>query len=352
MKIVKRLFLALLILIILLAGSAVALPYLFKDKLTALAKEEINKNVQAKVDFNGVGLSLIRSFPNFSLALEDYSVTGINEFEGIPLATGKSIGFTLDLMSVISSTRPVEVKSVTLEEPNIHVVILKDGRANYDIALPAEETTTDTTAETDYSNVLIQLQEYSISNGSLIYDDRSLDVYADARNINHRGSGDLTIDVYDLDTYTEVGSLSVEQSGITYLKNAQATLSAIFNIEQSISKYNLKDNELAINDLEREVQELYLLDEDPAEALAVLIAPNQIAHVFARRAVTARIDARVDERLQFIRQRDVHRGHGRHRIGGWRSLPSALTTAGSEDVRSGEVGGGDEAERGCVRVGD
>ena len=97
MKIVKRLFLALLILIILLAGSAVALPYLFKDKLTALAKEEINKNVQAKVDFNGVGLSLIRSFPNFSLALEDYSVTGINEFEGIPLATGKSIGFTLDL---------------------------------------------------------------------------------------------------------------------------------------------------------------------------------------------------------------------------------------------------------------
>ncbi|MCB9290452.1 MAG: hypothetical protein H6560_24290 [Lewinellaceae bacterium] len=274
MKIVKRLFLALLILIILLAGSAFALPYLFKDKLTALAKEEINKNVQAKVDFNGVGLSLIRSFPNFSLALEDYSVTGINEFEGIPLATGKSIGFTLDLMSVISSTRPVEVKSVTLEEPNIHVVILKDGRANYDIALPAEETTTDTTAETDYSNVLIQLQEYSISNGSLIYDDRSLDVYADARNINHRGSGDLTIDVYDLDTYTEVGSLSVEQSGITYLKNAQATLSAIFNIEQSISKYNLKDNELAINDLRLTADGFVQLVDDDIDMELVFKSPQ------------------------------------------------------------------------------
>ena len=45
------------------------------------------------------------------------------------------------------------------------------------------------------------------------------------------------------------------------------------------------------------------------EALAVLIAPDQIAHVLARRAVTAGIDARVDERLQFIRQRHVHRRH-------------------------------------------
>ena len=140
-----------LILIVLLVGSAIALPFLFKDKLTALAKEEINKNVQAKVDFQGVDLSLLRSFPNFSLELQDYSVAGVNDFEGIQLASGKSVGFTLDLMSVISSTRPVEVKSVRLVEPNIHVVVLPDGRANYDIALPADETADTTAAEADYS---------------------------------------------------------------------------------------------------------------------------------------------------------------------------------------------------------
>ncbi len=248
MKIAKRLLLALLILIVLLVGSAIALPIVFKDKLTALAKEEINKNVLAKVDFKDVDVSLLRSFPNFSLELQDYTVEGINEFEGIQLAAGKSLGFTLDLMSVISSTRPVEVRSVTLEEPSIHVLVLKDGRANYDIAMPSDAPA-DTTTTEDYGNVLIQLQEYSINNGKLIYDDRSIDVYVDAQNINHQGSGDFTIDIYDLDTYTEVGALTVRQSGITYLRNAHATLDAIFNIEQPVSKYNLRDNELLINDL-------------------------------------------------------------------------------------------------------
>ncbi|MCB0565549.1 MAG: hypothetical protein KDD01_14350 [Phaeodactylibacter sp.] len=262
MKIVKRLFLALLVLIFLLVGSAIALPFLFKDKLTALAKEEINRNVQATVDFKGVDLSLLRSFPNFTLELQDYSVSGINEFEGIQLAAGKNLAFTLDLMSVISSTRPVEILSVRLEEPIIHVLVLQDGRANYDIALPADETAEASGAEADYSNVLIQLQEYSINNGQLIYDDRSLDVYVDAQNINHQGAGDFTIDVYDLDTHTEVGALTVQQSGITYLKNARANLDAIFNIEQAISKYNLKDNELKINDLQLTADGFVQLVED------------------------------------------------------------------------------------------
>lgn len=262
MKIVKRLLLALLILVVLLAGSAVALPFLFKDKLTALAKEEINKNVAAKVDFKGVDLSLLRSFPNFSLELQDYSVEGVGDFEGVRLAGGKSIGFTLDLMSVISSTRPVEVKSVTLEEPNIHVLVLKDGRANYDIALPAEEAADTAATEADYSNVVVQLQEYSINNGYLIYDDRSIDVFVDAKNINHQGAGDFTIDVYDLDTYTDIEALTVTQSGITYLKDAHATLDAIFNIEQADSKYNLRDNELAINDLKLTADGFVQLAED------------------------------------------------------------------------------------------
>ncbi|MCB0551155.1 MAG: hypothetical protein KDD19_26530 [Phaeodactylibacter sp.] len=273
MKIVKRLLLSLLILIVLLVGSAIALPYLFKDKLVALAKEEINKNVLATVDFQGVDLSLLRSFPNFSLELQDYSVQGINEFEGIQLAAGKSASFTLDLMSVISSTRPVEVKSVILEEPVVHVVVLADGKANYDIAVPSE-TPEDETASEDYSNVLIQLQEYSISNGKLIYDDRSIDVYADARGINHQGSGDLTIDVYDLDTNTEVDSLTVQQSGITYLKNAHATLDAIFNIEQAISKYNLKENELAINDLKLTADGFVQLVEDDINMELVFSSPQ------------------------------------------------------------------------------
>ena len=81
MKIVKRLLLLFFVLLVLLVGAAVAIPYFFKDELLTLLKEEINKNVLAKVDFADVDLSLLRSFPDFSLQIKDYAVEGINELD-------------------------------------------------------------------------------------------------------------------------------------------------------------------------------------------------------------------------------------------------------------------------------
>ena len=63
MKIVKRILIALLVLIILLVGTAIAVPILFKDRIVQIAKEEINKNVRADVDFSDVDLSLFKGFP-------------------------------------------------------------------------------------------------------------------------------------------------------------------------------------------------------------------------------------------------------------------------------------------------
>ena len=76
MKIVKRLILVFFILIVLIIGTAFALSSIYKDDLIAFLKEEINKNVNAKVDFGEVDLSLIRSFPNFNLQIHDYIVEG------------------------------------------------------------------------------------------------------------------------------------------------------------------------------------------------------------------------------------------------------------------------------------
>jgi vacuolar-type H+-ATPase subunit H len=250
MKIVKRLLLALLILVILLTGAAVAIPYFYKDEILALLKDEINNTVNAEVNFADVELSLFKSFPNLNLTIEDFSVTGKENFDGVTLAAGESVSMSLDLMSVIRSSEPVAVRSVSLESPDINVYVLKDGTANYDITLPTD-TPLDTTAEStaDYSNVVVKLDRYSISNGRIFYDDKSIDVFFEAEGINHEGNGNFTIDVYDLDTETSIESMTVSQAGITYLKEALVTLDAIFNIDQPNSKYTLKDNELKVNEL-------------------------------------------------------------------------------------------------------
>ena len=153
MKLLRRLLLVIAILFILLIGAAFAIPYFFKDELLALTKEEINKTINAKVDFEDVSLSLFRSFPNLSFELQNFSVVGVETFEDITLAAGKSAGFTLDLMSVVRSGEPIEIKSVDLEAPEVNIYVLKDGTANYDIAKPSTDTTS-TEESGDYSNVV------------------------------------------------------------------------------------------------------------------------------------------------------------------------------------------------------
>ncbi len=70
----KKVLLGALLLFVLLIGAIVAVPFLFKDEINAALKEEINKNLNAKVDYGSFDLSLLRSFPNFSFSIDDVSV--------------------------------------------------------------------------------------------------------------------------------------------------------------------------------------------------------------------------------------------------------------------------------------
>ncbi len=250
MKIAKKLLLGFGILIALLLALAIILPVVYKDEIIALVKAEANKAVNAEIAFGDVGLSLFKDFPNFSLSVSDFSVTGKAPFEGVALAKGKTAAFSLDLMSVIKADRPVSVKSISLEAPALHVIVLKNGQANYDIALPSDAVAEEAAPTEGYGNLVINLDEYSITDGSLIYDDHSLDAYVSLSGLNHNGNGNFTIDVYDLDTHTDIGALTVSYGGITYLNEARASLDAIFNIDQPNAVYTLKDNKLTLNELQ------------------------------------------------------------------------------------------------------
>ena len=98
MKIFFKILAALLV-----AGLAtlIIIPYFFKDELIKLAGETANENLKATVQFNDVSLSLFRSFPDFSLKLEDLSVIGRETFDGDTLVSLGSFEIQVDLLSVL-----------------------------------------------------------------------------------------------------------------------------------------------------------------------------------------------------------------------------------------------------------
>ena len=113
------------ILIVLLI-AIIALPFIFKDEIKEVVKNATNNNVNAKVDFGDVGLSLLSSFPNLSVSVDDLSIVNYEPFEGDTIFSAKSIDVSVDIMSVISGD-VLKVKSINLNSPKILMYVLENG---------------------------------------------------------------------------------------------------------------------------------------------------------------------------------------------------------------------------------
>jgi len=273
MRIVKGIGIVTGILLLLLLGAAVILPVIFKDDLIALAKNQINERLDADVEFEDISLSLFRDFPDLSLSVEKYAVNGRGPFEGVALITGDAFDITLDLWSVLSSSRPIELESITLRRPDLHVYVLKNGRANYDILKSSTEATTGAAADPGQP-VEISLRSYGILNGRLLYDDHASDTYLLIEGLQHRGAGNFSDELFDLDTETAIDAMTLRQGGMTYLRAAEAALEAVFNIDQSTAKYTLKNNDLRINALRLQADGYVQLDGDDYRMDLNLAAPG------------------------------------------------------------------------------
>ncbi len=248
-KIWKKILLIFGITFVLLIGALIAIPYFYKDELFALAKKEINKNVNAKVDFdqNDISLSIFRNFPQLTFGIGDLSVTGIDKFDGVPLMSMERLDLSMDIMSVINyQTQPIKVNSVGLIKPDINILVLKDGTANYDIAKSSEEVQ-DTSAATSFQ---LNLNEYYIQDGAFTYDDRMGGTFLDIEGLNHSGSGDFTESIYDITTDTKIDALTAKSGGTSYLSKANLDADITVNADMNNMKFTLKEKNIKLNALE------------------------------------------------------------------------------------------------------
>ena len=245
MKWTKRILLTLGILIVLLLAAAVILPIVFKDKIEAAVKEQVNKNVNAVVEWGEWDLSLIRSFPSLSVEVNDIRVSNKAPFEGVDLARIGTFSATVNFWALLGDK--ITLKRIALDKPYFHIKVLADGSANYDIAISdstAVESPTDTASTFD-----IALKEYTITDGHLIYDDATLPFFMELGGLQHKGSGDFTQDLFTLNTTTTADTVNVTFDGITYLKKAKADIKADIDMDLPNMKFTFKDNEATVNQL-------------------------------------------------------------------------------------------------------
>jgi hypothetical protein len=244
----KKVFIGLGIFLVVLLAAAALLPYLFKDKVKEVLDKQIEKNVAAKVIYNtdDVSLSVFRNFPNLSLTVNNLTVIGLDSFQRDTLAALPAFSMGLDLMSVISGDE-LKVKSIHLREPRIKLVVLKSGRANWDIFKEDTTLTTpETTPDTSYFNMAIS--GWEIENARLVYEDLSIPMGLVAYNVNHTGSGDFESNVFDMVSQTTAEGFTMTYDGINYLENVRLDADVTLGMDLNKSQYTFKENKIQINE--------------------------------------------------------------------------------------------------------
>ena len=78
------------------------LPFAFKGKIEKLIKEEINKQVNATVDYQSFSLSFLRSFPDINMQLNGLTVVGVGQFEQDTLVDLGLFSLDLDIIVITS----------------------------------------------------------------------------------------------------------------------------------------------------------------------------------------------------------------------------------------------------------
>lgn len=247
------------IVLLLLILAAILIPVLFKDKITAMVKTEINNSLTAKVDFADVDLSLFRHFPKLAVALDSLRVTGTGEFEGDTLASAKRIDLALDLLSLFGSE--MTIHSVTVDHPRVHAIILANGHPNWNITKPDTATAQPGTAAAS-KPFKMALQKYSINDGYISYRDDAGNMRCEIGGLNHSGKGDFTSDLFTLETSTQTASLSFTYGGVPYLIQTHAKVDANFQVDNKTAKYSFKVDDMSLNDLRLHTEGFFQLVND------------------------------------------------------------------------------------------
>ncbi len=269
MKTLKKILKWLGIVLFLLIIFIIVAPFIFKDKIITFVKEEANKQLNAKVDFGEFDLTLFKSFPNFSLSIDNVSVAnlsaeasakaGTENFEGDTLFSVKNLSATVDLMSVIKGDQ-YKIRGILLDNPRIHAIVMSNGKANWDIM--KADTSKKVTTTSEPTKFKMNLKKLEIKNAHIIYDDASLGIYSVLDNFNYTMSGDFTQDNFTMENNMSIDQLTVKYGGIAYMNKVKTVVKADIDADMPNFKFTFKQNEINLNELSLGIDGFFAMPKD------------------------------------------------------------------------------------------
>ena len=245
----KKVFKIIGIILLIFVAILVAIPFVLESKIDAIVQNYADKNINAKVEFDDVSLSLISSFPNAKVTIDNLTITNNAPFQDETFTTAKSIGLKMAIKELFKNQEdePISITSVTIDEALMTLKENTTGSTNWDIFKTKTNENT-SASSTEGSGFKINIEDYTIDNSALTYIVESSNTTVYVTNLNHSGNAKFTDVVSELDTTSEANvSLSIDST--SYLENNHVTLDALIDLNFKSDSYTFKENKGFVNQL-------------------------------------------------------------------------------------------------------
>ncbi|WP_394750691.1 AsmA family protein [Spongiimicrobium salis] len=260
-KLLKRIGIGVVLFLIVL----ISIPLFFSSKIADIVKNKVNNSVHASFDFSAADVSLLSNFPQATLTLEDISLINKAPFAGDTLFAAKQVELKLSIGELFKGADdPIAIKSLNVDAAVLSILVNEEGSANYDIAKD-EGTATEITEEDSASgNFIFSMESYAISDATIRYEDAASKLVFELLEMQHTGTGDLSLEKSELDTQTEA-LISFEMDSTNYLNKHKIQLDALIGVDLAESKYSFLKNEALVNQLPLVFDGFIQLHEDHQE---------------------------------------------------------------------------------------
>ncbi|MBR5850356.1 MAG: AsmA family protein [Alistipes sp.] len=271
-------------LVVLVVAVALVAPLAFRGKIEQIIKQEANKVLLARLDFDKLNISLLRHFPNASLDLKGLTLVGVDRFEGDTIVAADRISVVVNPLSILGESG-FEVKKVLFAAPQLHAHKLADGAVNWDVMRPTETPETVETPETPEtvetvetpSSFRLAVRDFRISNAVIRYEDDSTHLAFSTRPLDLRLRGDLSAAESQLDLRLGMERTNLRSGVVQLLSDAELELKAKIAADLEHMSFRFSENTLRLNAITLSLDGWAELLDNGGVAMDILAGTERVA---------------------------------------------------------------------------
>lgn len=220
------------------------LPIIFPGTIAQQVKVFANKSLDGELNFTKSRLSFFAHFPSLTVSLDELSLKGSAPFKNDTLLKADEVAFGINLKRLLFDNE-IKIDEIYVSDALINVMVNEKGEANYNVYVASKDQPKDTTG----TGPAIRLDRVDIKNTHIKYNDLSAKMLVEAKGFNYVGKGNLSEDVFDLQTDANIDFVDFYYDKVPYLENKEVHADLITRINTNALSFILTKNELRINRL-------------------------------------------------------------------------------------------------------